>query len=93
MNKQAPSAQTLPPLFIPLYTRFFVAFKEGRKRTEFRTYGRGWNERTCVPGRRVTLSKGYGKYERLSGIITRFAHRGADACIGIRVLGPLATAA
>jgi hypothetical protein len=76
-------AQNLTALFIPLYTRYFVAFKEGRKKTEFRDYGPRWNERTCLPGRRVTLSKGYGKYERLSGRVTKFSRRGTTACIQI----------
>jgi hypothetical protein len=79
-------AQTLPALFVPLYTRYFEAFKAGRKKTEFRTYGRGWNERTCLPGRRVTLSKGYGKYERMAGVIAKFSRRGTTACIGIRLV-------
>jgi len=75
----------LVPLFIPLYTRYFEAFKRGSKKTEFRTYGPGWNERTCVAGRRVTISKGYGKYERLSGVITRFNRRKTTACIRIEL--------
>lgn len=59
-------------LFIPLKTEFFEAFKRGSKNTEYRVYGPRWNERTCFVGRPVTISKGYGKYERLQGVVTRF---------------------
>lgn len=59
-------------LFIPLKSQYFDAFAEGRKTDEFRLYGKRWNERTCHVGRAVTLSKGYGKKNRLSGIITSF---------------------
>lgn len=61
-----------PPLFIPLKTQYFEAFKNGTKDTEFRVYGPRWNEDTCFVGRRVTLSKGYGKHERMSGQVTAF---------------------
>ena len=57
------------PLFIPLKTRYFEAFANGSKNTEYRRYGPGWNERTCYRGRPVIISKGYGKYSRLSGVI------------------------
>lgn len=79
------AAQAAVPLFIPLYTRFFEAFKRGTKKTEFRDYGPRWNERTCLSGRAVTLSKGYGKYERLSGRVVRFSRRGDVACIRIDI--------
>jgi hypothetical protein len=62
----------MKPLFIPLKTEYFEAFRDGRKATEFRIYGPRWNERTCVPGRGVVLSKGYGKRERLNGWIVSF---------------------
>lgn len=61
----------MKPLFVPLKTRWFRDFQEGRKRVEYRRYGPGWNERTCVVGRPVTLSHGYSG-ARLHGIITRF---------------------
>lgn len=47
------------PLFIPLKTEHFRAFERGEKTVEYRRYGRGWNERTCMLGRPVTLSHGY----------------------------------
>lgn len=63
---------TVKPLFIPLKTIYFNAFKDGSKTRELRKYGPGWNEKTCIPGRRVTLSRGYGKAERLTGVIEAF---------------------
>jgi uncharacterized phage protein (TIGR01671 family) len=60
------------PLFIPLNTEYYKAFESGEKTEELRRYGPRWNERTCVVGRRATLSKGYGKQNRLSGYVCRF---------------------
>jgi len=60
------------PLFIPLKTEFFLAFKSGSKKHEYRLYGPRWNERTCRVGRAVVLSKGYGKHERLCGTVKSF---------------------
>lgn len=51
--------QNQKALFVPLKTRWFREFESGRKTTEYRRYGRGWNENTCVPGRPVVLSHGY----------------------------------
>lgn len=59
-------------LFIPLKSEFFEKFKSGEKDTEFRVYGPRWNCRTCIKGRKVTLSKGYGKQNRLHGVIVDF---------------------
>ena len=60
------------PLFVPLNTEFYEAFADGRKTDELRRYGPRWNERTCSVGRRVVLSKGYGKAHRLNGRIWKF---------------------
>jgi hypothetical protein len=60
------------PLFIPLTSRWFEEFYEGKKTTEYRPYGKRWNEQTCPVGRAVTLSKGYGKHHRLKAVITAF---------------------
>ncbi len=60
------------PLFIALKTEYFEAFEDGSKTDEMRLYGPRWNERTCRVGRPVTLSKGYGKKYRLSGVIVGF---------------------
>lgn len=59
-------------LFIPLKTEYFEAFKSGRKTVEYRPYGPRWNEKTCYVGRKVTLSKGYGKQARLTGTVIGF---------------------
>lgn len=62
----------MKPLFIPLKTEFYEAFKAGTKDTEYRLHGPRWNERTCKPGRAVILSKGYGTRNRMRGYIERF---------------------
>jgi hypothetical protein len=59
------------PLFIPLKVEYFDAFRDGRKRTEYRIYGKRWNHDTCYPGRAVTLSRGYGIKARLRGRVAR----------------------
>lgn len=61
------------PLFIPLNTEYFNAFKSGDKEYEVRKASdKRWGARHCRIGRAVTLSKGYGKYERLSGVVSSF---------------------
>lgn len=60
------------PLFIPLKTEYYNAFAQGVKDTEYRLYGPRWNERTCFIGRKVVISKGYGKANRLTGRIIGF---------------------
>jgi hypothetical protein len=60
------------PLFIPLKRKFYIAFADGIKDTEYRRYGARWNERTCRVGRAVTISLGYGKAHRLSGVVVGF---------------------
>ena len=63
------------PLFIPLKTKWFDAFVSGQKADELRAYGPRWNERTCRVGRAVTLSRGYGKQQRLGGHVASFEKR------------------
>lgn len=75
-------------LFIPLKTEYFEAFERGDKDTEYRPYGLRWNERTCCIGRRVVLSKGYGKRHRLTGIVVGFQVVGPDAHHAIRSVYP-----
>lgn len=58
------------PLFIPLKTEYFEAFRLGTKTVELRRYGPMWNERTCTPGRAVTLSHGYSG-ARLPAVVVR----------------------
>lgn len=57
------------PLFIPLKTEPYNLFKLGFKTHEIRLNSGKWNRRVCFPGRRVILSKGYGKHDRLYGRI------------------------
>ncbi len=78
-------------LFIPLKAEFYEAFEREDKRTEYRPYGKRWNERTCPPGRRVVLSYGYGKRRRRTGRVVYFYKhktpaelRGWTACYGDR---------
>lgn len=61
-----------PALFIPLKTEHYEAFERGDKTEEYRPFGPRWNRATCKVGRRVTLSKGYGKRHRLHGVIVSF---------------------
>jgi len=62
----------IKPLFVPLKTQYYEEFVSGNKDTEYRKYGRGWNEKTCRIGREVVISNGYGKYRRSRGIIRSF---------------------
>jgi hypothetical protein len=87
------------PLFIPLKSQYYYAFAYGRKSTEYRQYGPRWNERVCRIGRPVVLSRGYGKRDRLAGIITGFRmvpvleSKGGAAywlCYGTSAIGPVA---
>lgn len=55
----------MKPLFIPLMSVHFDAFKGGTKTQEFRPLGPRWNLRTCPIGREAVLSRGYGKQARI----------------------------
>lgn len=61
----------MKPLFIPLRTEYFRAFERGEKTVEYRRYGRGWNERTCLVGKTAVLSHGYSG-ARLIAIVASF---------------------
>lgn len=76
------------PLFIPLRAEFFDAFAVGDKGTEFRPLGPRWNATTCRVGRAVTLSRGYGKSRRLSGVVAGFTEVRPDAVPEIRRVYP-----
>lgn len=67
----------MKPLFIPLKSEFYEAFERGDKHSELRLYGPRWNEKTCPAGRPVILSKGYGKQNRLQGVVIEFLKRDA----------------
>ena len=58
-------------MFIPLKKQYFNQFSTGEKSVEYRLYGTRWNERTCTPGRAVTLSCGYSG-PRIAGVIDAF---------------------
>lgn len=60
------------PLFLPLKTEYYRQFQSGIKRCELRKYGKRFNEKSCFHGRHIILSKGYGKHERMTGIIVSF---------------------
>ena len=60
-----------------LMASFYEAFERGEKTRELQLYRPRWNEKTCPPGRSFILSKGYGKQNRLQGIITLFYKRDA----------------
>jgi DNA-directed RNA polymerase subunit RPC12/RpoP len=62
-------------MFLPLKSQYFDAFKAGTKTVEYRRYCKRWDERTCAIGRPVVLSRGYGKHDRLSGVISGFERR------------------
>ena len=62
----------MKPLFLPLKTEYYRMFESGGKTEELRKYGPRWNEKTCVIGREIILSLGYGKGNRLQGTIVWF---------------------
>jgi hypothetical protein len=66
------------PLFIPLKAEYFDAFAAGTKNIEYRKFGPHWNKDTCAQGRPVVLSRGYGKQQRLRGVVAKFSV--ADYC-------------
>lgn len=54
-------------LFIPLNTEHYDKFDSGEKDTEYRILGPRWNLDCIWVGRKVTISKGYGKQNRIKG--------------------------
>ncbi len=71
-NHHQTAGLALKPLFIPLKREYFEAFKSGTKTEEYRPEGPRWNARTCAVGRPVVLSLGYGKANRLNGVVTGY---------------------
>jgi hypothetical protein len=69
----------MKPVFIPLKTKNYEAFESDKKHSEFRIYGPRWNEKTCIPGRAVILSKGVWQTNRMYGVIGAFQK--CDGCI------------
>lgn len=74
-----PNNADMVPLFVPLKTEWFDRFASGEKTVEWRLFGKRWNRETCIAGRAIILSKGYGKYARLHGTIERVAVVRRDA--------------
>lgn len=62
----------MKPLFLPLKKEDYRMFQTGEKANQLRKYGPRWNEKTCTIGREIILSLGYGKQERMRGIISGF---------------------
>ncbi|MGK7903867.1 MAG: hypothetical protein AB4352_21170 [Hormoscilla sp.] len=62
----------MKPIFIPLKSEYYQTFLNGSKRIEYRRAGVGqFTLAKCIPGREVTLSKGYSKRDRIKGTIVR----------------------
>ena len=59
----------MKPAFLPLNTEFYNAFKAGLKVDEYRLKIGRFREKNFLPGRRIILSKGYGKKDRIEGVI------------------------
>ena len=87
------------PIFIPLKRQYYNDFANEIKTTEYRQYGKRWNEKVCRIGRMVVLSLGYGISDRLRGIVTGFRKvpilksKGGAAfwlCYGTQAIGPVA---
>lgn len=68
------SAGKMKSLLIVTTTEYYQQFLSGEKpgMEELRPYGARWNENTCVIGRSVILSAGYGKKHRAAGRIIGF---------------------
>lgn len=62
----------MKPLFIPLKREYYEAFVDGTKTVEYRKNGPRWNAQTCVVGRPVVISLGYGKQNRRFGFVVSF---------------------
>ncbi len=77
----------MKPLFIPLRGVEFDAFANGRKRVEYRRYGRQFTERQAYPGRSVTLSRGYSG-ARLYGVVLDVGLMYAAPGCGLDTYGP-----
>lgn len=84
----------MSPLFVPLAAEPFGRFVTGEKTVEVRQDSARWGR--VVAGRRVLLSRGYGKQQRLQGRVGRVARAPsyaelptwARAGAGIHGLGP-----
>ena len=65
---------TEKPLFVPLKSQYYYEFKNGTKTRELRRGSdKRWSAKNCRVGRAATLSRGYGKQDRLSATVS--AHK------------------
>jgi hypothetical protein len=74
-------------LFIPLKTQYYEEFVNGTKTIEYRQHGSRWNAKTCRIGRKVVISKGYGRQCRRTGVVTDFFVRHMDSPSWIECYG------
>jgi hypothetical protein len=74
------------PLFIVLYREHFEAFRDGRKRHEWRRYSKRWSEQSCPVGRLVTLACGYSG-PRLSAKVIGFQRRRPRSAAQVEMFG------
>jgi hypothetical protein len=65
---------------VPLRRQWFIAFRDGEKRHEWRRYGPRWNETTCYVGRAVVLGCGYSG-PRLAAVVVSFQRRKATKAV------------
>lgn len=81
----------MKPLFVPLMTKYWDAFANGTKRTEYRLLRGPWNCHAVTVGRPVVLSKGYSG-ARLHGVVTRVRCMTVGDVPGMRDVYPNAPA-
>lgn len=84
MSRDAVKTQ---PLFVPLRRQYWIAFRDGRKRTEYRLYRGQWTTQSVWQGRKVILSLGYSG-DRLFGVVTRVRTLRARDVPGIELVYP-----
>ena len=66
------SNKELKPYFCPLFKEYYLKFESGEQDCEIKPNNhRGWNTKNIYPGREITLSNGYGKYNRMTKKITK----------------------
>jgi hypothetical protein len=72
------SVKSMKNLFVPLKKEYFFAFRDGTKDTEYRIAGKQWNSKTCIIGRKVTLSLGYGNKQRIIMQIKSYEEKASE---------------
>lgn len=65
-------SKLIKPLFIPLKKEYYFKFESGEQDCEIRPNNhRAWNIKNVFPGRMMTISNGYGNYDRTTLEIKR----------------------